>query len=158
MAKAARIHRKGVSVTTLCGAKSKRFRALLTENNDAVTCGRCRYSMWKSWGIAPDDEARLPKLSKSGINWEKEKRLGTMPDEALGKLLGVSGAAVHYARKRLGIPSWRDQQDGWDSQPLGKMPDALLALMLDCPVGRVASARTSRGIPPFRQRSKWIND
>ena len=91
-------------------------------------------------------------MTRKGINWDKERRLGKVTDRELARILGVTAANVHGARTRRGIPPLNPHQTykiNWDlyASKLGKQPDRVLAVLLGCSVRAVQRARTRRGIP-----------
>ncbi|HHW2631415.1 TPA: hypothetical protein ACUUA8_005230 [Pseudomonas aeruginosa] len=80
--------------------------------------------------------------------------LGTMTDQALADMIGVSKAAVTKRRAKLGIPSFASQ-----SGPVERSFDALLGTMPDRDVAQLAglapvtirARRAALGIPAFKR-------
>lgn len=94
------------------------------------------------------------------IDWSRQP-LGEVPDRELAAAIGVSGSAVHAARKARGIPACNGQKRiDWNAQPLGKEPDVLIAERLGVGRAAVSIARKRRGIPCpqkiSRRREDWV--
>lgn len=114
----------------------------------------------------PKETRESPRKANGRVDWDRETRLGKMPDGTLAEILGLSKAAVQKQRKKRGLPLVKVKRKGfqrigvdWDKEPLGKMPDQDLATLLDCAPQSVRYARESRGIAPYhaRKRVSWSN-
>src|SRR5262249_10139468 len=82
------------------------------------------------------------------------KLLGTMPDAAVGKRIGISGTRVCYLRQCLGIPRFDRRGSGprrrWPFDALlGTVPDADIAAKFRCSRTLVMYRRSLLGISTF---------
>ncbi len=98
--------------------------------------------------------ARVPRWRP-----EWDALLGTEPDRALAKRLGVSLNTVQAHRKQLGVPGFGtngvQRARVWtkaEERLLGTMPDRELACRLGCTLAMVYSRRARLGIPAFARR------
>jgi hypothetical protein len=89
-----------------------------------------------------------------GIRWDAVP-LGTRPDAAFARELGVAVQVVHRARTRRGIgrfqtPSQKRREAvDWETAGLGERPDRAIAIQLGPPTRMICAERRKRGIPPF---------
>lgn len=97
--------------------------------------------------------ARLPPANR--FRWTRPlvKLLGTMPDPALAKRLGLGRGAVQQERVRRGISAWRPfRRVAWTEDAvalLGTDTDAVVATALGVSQAAVWAKRRSLGIPSF---------
>lgn len=101
------------------------------------------------------------------IKWtpELDAKLGTVPDVALARELGVTRKSVSYRREQLGIPASFDRTNNTPPPPMGghnriefppeviaqfgKKPDYLIAAEFGCSKKAVISRRNKLGIPSY---------
>lgn len=91
-----------------------------------------------------------PVSQMAGIDWDRERRLGVMPDTALARALGVSHTAVFSARRTRGIPRApcvRPPTRLETDPRLGVVADAVLAEEYGASYSMVHRARERLGLP-----------
>jgi hypothetical protein len=100
-----------------------------------------------------------------GVDWDRESRLGRMPDVRLAKLLGVRYQAVRGAREARGIPPVglrrvRSDEEWARETRLGKVRDGDLATALGVSLHTVLLARQRLGIPSYQSQrmDPWAGD
>ena len=82
-------------------------------------------------------------------------RLGREPDRHIARDLGITPAAVHGKRERLGIPPWVEMRR-WKARELswlGKAPDEEVARRLGRTSFAVRYRRSRMGIPVYRPQT-----
>jgi hypothetical protein len=103
-----------------------------------------------------------PQLSKYGQEYVWTRRhiamLGTIPDSALSRKLGLSLGTVLKKRQKLGIPASRPPKSiNWTPAVialLGKVPDGEVARIYGMNILSVHKKRTSLGIRCYARKSK----
>ena len=94
-----------------------------------------------------------PVSQMAGIDWDREPRLGVMPDAALARALGVSDTAVSSARRVRGIPRaprapYVRPPTPLETDPrLGVVADAVLVEEYGASYSMVHRARERLGLP-----------
>lgn len=106
-------------------------------------------------GIAAAKETQK-KSPVYAWNAKSEKLLGTMPDSALAKVLGIGTSAARQARQRRGIPPFcasSAKRPEWTARAiklLGLIPDKEIARLLNCSINAVSKKRRAFKIPSYR--------
>ncbi|AJO79363.1 hypothetical protein [Pseudomonas sp. MRSN 12121] len=104
--------------------------------------------------IPAHDQLHVPR---NVWNEDNVKLLGTIPDELLGRKLGVSITAVQNARLRRGIPALLQRRNVWSEEALallGTMLDKKLAARLGVSNAAVSVKRKNMGIARFKKTQK----
>lgn len=96
------------------------------------------------------------------IDWDLQP-LGEMNDCILAERLGVTSAAVFFARRKRDIPACQNRRRppehfDWDRWPLGLVDDSVLARNIGCDHSTVSLARKRRGVPAFRRVRPRLKD
>lgn len=108
------------------------------------------------WTLVLPRQGRSPKYDD---DFWRGTAIGTMPDERMARVLGVSQQLVQIARERLGIPAASKDTHvkrgpapllNWDRVPFGRRSDADLARELGVSQPAVSKRRRQLGIAPFR--------
>jgi hypothetical protein len=95
------------------------------------------------------------------FRWTRDRlaRLGQEPDTVLGRSMGLSGAAVSFKRRALGIRAYRPKRR-WtkaECKLLGCIPDAAIARQVSRSLVAVQLKRRLLGIPRLRRGVRGLH-
>lgn len=133
------------------GAAAERICVMIYKDPAAPRMER-KYQSWVEW-----QEYRrgvdLPLISERLLGQEKpwHSLLGTMPDSALARELGLSQSDVSRARRQLGIPSSRARSRQQWVNLVGTKPDAALAQEYGVNTATVWAYRKGLEVPSYQE-------
>jgi hypothetical protein len=149
-------HARGTKVGAVASLTGKSLRELLAEVAKCdVVCANChreRTHCRKIHGTVDVLEApESPNLPSWATKHNWHDLAGTMDDQAVAAIAGVTRGDVFAYRKAMRTPSYRKRPGAPWQHLVGTMPDTEVALIGKVTKGAVGHYRRRMGVPVFTQ-------